>query len=122
MIKKILRNISNIPGWSSKRKIIVIESDDWGSIRMSSEESFHKLKQAGIRVHKNHYNTNDALESNKDMEMLMDVLLNHKDASGRNPVITSLNIVANPDFQKIYENQFTRYEYESFTKTCQINP
>ena len=122
MIKNILRNISNIPGWSSKRKIIVIESDDWGSIRMSSKESFHRLKLAGISVHKNHYNTNDGLESNQDMEMLMDVLLNHIDSSGRNPVITGLNIVANPDFEKIYENQFTRYEYESFTKTCQKYP
>ena len=30
----ITSKIINIPGWTTNRKIIVIESDDWGSIRM----------------------------------------------------------------------------------------
>jgi len=30
---KLHRYIANIPGWRTNRKIIVIESDDWGSIR-----------------------------------------------------------------------------------------
>ena len=55
------RNLSNIPGWSTKRKIVVIESDDWGSIRMSSKKAFQNLENAGISLAKNHYNTNDAL-------------------------------------------------------------
>ena len=81
VFKKIIRNLSNIPGWRTKRHIIVIESDDWGSIRMSSKEAFRKLKQARIDVDKNHYNTNDALESNEDLEMLMEVLSKHKDST-----------------------------------------
>ena len=72
--QNLSRNLSNLPGWRTKRHIVVIESDDWGSIRMSSKESFHKLKQARIDVDKNHYNTNDALESNTDLEMLMEIL------------------------------------------------
>jgi hypothetical protein len=28
------RNITNARGWKTNRKIVVIESDDWGSIRM----------------------------------------------------------------------------------------
>ena len=36
--ENVSRNLSNLPGWRTKRHIIVIESDDWGSIRMSSKE------------------------------------------------------------------------------------
>jgi hypothetical protein len=31
----IARNQVNIPGCSTSRKIVVFESDDWGSIRIS---------------------------------------------------------------------------------------
>lgn len=120
--QNLSRNLSNLPGWRTKRHIIVIESDDWGSIRMSSKESFHKLKQARIDVDKNHYNTNDALESNTDLEMLMEVLSKHKDATGRNVVMTGVNVVANPNFDKIRENGFTEYVYESYTETCKKYP
>ncbi|NTW32234.1 MAG: hypothetical protein HGB12_06370 [Bacteroidetes bacterium] len=34
---------SNIPGWRTDRKILVIESDDWGSIRMPSKETYSGL-------------------------------------------------------------------------------
>ena len=121
-LKKIIRNLSNIPGWRTKRHIIVIESDDWGSIRMSSKEAFRKLKQARIDVDKNHYNTNDALESNEDLEMLMEVLSKHKDSTGRNPVLTGVKIVANPNFDKIRESGFRKYYYEAYTETCKKYP
>ncbi|MCQ2265090.1 MAG: hypothetical protein MJZ46_03490 [Bacteroidales bacterium] len=50
-LKSALRvNASNIPGWRTNRHIIVIESDDWGSVRMSSLESFERMKQAGMPV------------------------------------------------------------------------
>ena len=120
--QNLSRNLSNLPGWRTKRHIIVIESDDWGSIRMSSKESFYQLKQARIDVDTNHYNTNDALESNTDLEMLMEVLSKHKDATGRNVVMTGVNVVANPNFEKIRENGFTQYVYESYTETCKKYP
>jgi hypothetical protein len=33
--QNLSRNLSNLPGWRTNRHIIVMESDDWGSIRMS---------------------------------------------------------------------------------------
>ena len=120
--KSIVRNMSNLAGWRTKRHIIVIESDDWGSIRMSSRDAFKKLKGAKIDVNKNHYNTNDALESNTDLEMLMEVLSKHKDSTGRKAVITGVNVVANPNFDKIRKNGFTKYEYETCTDTCKRYP
>ncbi len=118
----ILRNLSNIPGWSTHRKIVVIESDDWGSIRMSSREAQTELTRAGMLINRSHYNLYDSLESNTDMEMLMFTLQKHKDKNDRCPVLTGVNIVANPDFEKIRSNGFSKYEYESVTETLKRYP
>ncbi len=126
MLRELLdiasRNLSNIPGWRTKRKIVVIESDDWGSIRMSSKKAFQNLEKAGISLSKNHYNTNDGLESNEDLELFFEVLSQFKDSTGREPVVTGANIVANPDFEKIKESDFTKYEYETFVETANKYP
>mgnify|MGYP000999890125 CR=1 FL=1 len=39
----LLEQIINIPGWRTNRKIVVIESDDWGSVRMRSREVYDRL-------------------------------------------------------------------------------
>jgi len=114
---KLQVHLSNIPGWRTRRKIVVIESDDWGSIRMSSKKAFQSLLKAGIPVDKSHYNLYDSLESNSDLEMLMKTLEKFKDSTGHSPVITGVNIVGNPDFEKIAANNFTKYEFEPVTET-----
>lgn len=115
--KNIFKHISNLPGWCTNRKIVVIESDDWGSVYMSTPEAFRLLRSKGIPL-TSHYLNNDTLESNDDMEMLFDVLRRHKDATGRSVVMTGVNVVANPDFEKIKEDGFRKYEYELFTETA----
>lgn len=119
---KLRVHASNIPGWRTKRHIVVIESDDWGSIRMPSIDSFNRLKSAGIPVDKDHYNTYDALESNEDLEMLFETLCKFKDSTGRHPVMTGVNVVANPDFDAIYVKDFSEYVYEPYTRTCDRYP
>lgn len=119
---KIIVNLSNVKGWRTKRHIVVIESDDWGSVRMSSLKSFERLKQAGVLVDTDHYNINDALESNEDLEMLFDTLSQFKDSTGRHPVMTGVNVVANPDFEAIQRNDFSEYVYEPYTRTCERYP
>lgn len=113
--------LSNLFGWRTNRKLIVIESDDWGSVYMSDKKAFEKMKAKGIPLH-SHYLKNDTLESNEDMEMLMEVLRKHKDSSGRHVVMTGVNVVANPDFEKIKANGFKKYEYELFTETAKRFP
>lgn len=118
-IKSALRvNISNIPGWRTKRHIVVIESDDWGSVRMSSKEAFERMLKLGMPVDRSHYNMYDSLECNDDMEQMFETLTKFKDSTGRHPVITGVNVVANPDFEKIKENNFTEYVFEPYTETC----
>lgn len=122
-LKSLLRvHASNIPGWRTKRKIVVIESDDWGSIRMSSQDAFNCLLKSGVPVDKSHYNINDSLECNKDLEALFETLTKFKDKTGRPPVMTGVNIMANPVFEKIKASGYTEYFYEPYTETLKRYP
>lgn len=114
--------LTNIPGWRTNRKIVVIESDDWGSIRMPSKDVYEKLIKAGIRVDKCHYNKYDSLASESDLTHLFETLNKFKDKNDNHPVITANTIVANPDFEKIKASGFKGYYYEPFTDTFKRYP
>lgn len=114
--------LRNLIGWSTKKHIIVFESDDWGSIRMPSFKDFIEIKELGSPVNKLHYTSFDTIESNEDMRMMFDTLSAFKDKNGKHPVFTSVNNVANPDFQKIFESSFQQYYYEPFTETLKKYP
>jgi hypothetical protein len=43
MLEKVKRYIQNLPGKTTKRKLVVIESDDWGSIRMPNKAVLNTL-------------------------------------------------------------------------------
>ncbi len=120
--ENLIRNIGNIPGWSTREKIIVIESDDWGSIRMSSRKNRDNLIGSGFDFTDQSFNQYDALESNNDMTALFDILQKHKDSTGRPPVFTAASIIANPDFEKIKAANYKHYHYEPFTETLRKYP
>lgn len=119
---RLMRNVINIPGWSTHRKIVVFESDDWGSIRIPSKEKRDKLISAGFDFSNQPFNLYDSLESNDDLTALFDVLNKHKDSTGRHPVFTAVSIVANPDFEKIKGDNFQQYHFELFTDTLKHYP
>ena len=118
----ISHNLLNIPGWNTNRRIIVIESDDWGSIRMPSKKVFQQFLDKGIRVDKDPYCKYDSLATAQDLEALYNVLTSVKDKNGRNAVLTADTIVANPVFEKIKESGFNKYFYEPFTETLKSSP
>lgn len=79
---------------------------------MPSKEVYNKLLDAGIRVDKCHYCKYDSLATENDLYMLFDVLTSIKDKND-NPAIFTVNaVVANPDFIKIKESNFTAYSYK----------
>jgi hypothetical protein len=122
MFKNIVKNLSNLPGWRTDRKIVVIESDDWGSIRMSSKDAYSKLLKAGLTLEKGagaRYNKYDTLASKTDLSFLFETLNSVKDKNDHSAKITALSLSANPDFYKIKENGFQKYYYESFFKTLE---
>lgn len=115
--RKIIRNLISIPGWYTSRKIVVFESDDWGSIRMPSKEIYSKLISKGYDISESDYNRLDTLESNDDLSMLYEVLKTHRDALGNHPVFTANMVVGNPDFNKIRQSDFSEYYFEPVTET-----
>lgn len=117
MISSLKRNLLNFRGWTTKRKIVVIESDDWGSIRMPSREIYQNLLKKGYNVDKDPYLKYDSLATVNDLTHLFEVLSGIKDKNGRNPIITANTVVANPDFKKIKEADYEMYFYESFITT-----
>ncbi|WP_445717629.1 polysaccharide (de)acetylase [Flavobacterium sp.] len=122
MVKQLLNTFYNSLGWKTKRKLVLILSDDWGSIRVPSKEARAKLIASGINMETNRFNKYDSLESNTDVENLFEVLLHHKDGNGNHPVFTALTNVANPDFNKINNNDFNAYFYEPFTESLKKYP
>lgn len=119
----ITHSLLDIPGWHTKRHIVVFESDDWGAIRMPSKDTFGYLKSHGISIGDRYgYDLNDTLASNDDLELLMDTLSSFKDKNGNPAKITLNTCVANPDFVKIKENGFRAYFFEPFTETLKRYP
>jgi len=114
-LKKSLRNhLNNIPAYKFNKKIVVFESDDWGSTRMPSQKAFEELKKQGIRADKSHYNSLDALERKSDLEALLGVLQGCKNGHGNHPKFTPNVVLGNPDFEQIKKNKFLDFVHQHF--------
>ena len=119
-LRNIKRTISNLSGWRINRRIIIFESDDWGSIRMPSRRIYNKLLNAGLNLNGGdglRYSLFDTLASSSDFELLFELLNTFRDFNNIPAAFTANSVVANPDFEKIKENDFQHYYYELFTET-----
>jgi hypothetical protein len=114
----IRKSLSNVFGWATNRKIIVFESDDWGSVRTRSSNDYQLMLKQGLNVSNSNFTKFDKLESEYDLIRLFDLLSSFKDFKGNHPVFTPMCIVANPNFDKIESHDFTEYFYEPFTDTA----
>lgn len=111
------RTLTNAKGWRTNKRIIVIESDDWGGIRMPNKATRDAFQQKGYNIMNNPYCKYDTLANSEDMKKLFAVLLKYKDINGNHPAITANTVVANPDFEAIKQSGYTNYTYKPFTTT-----
>jgi len=109
----------NYRGWKTNRRIVVIESDDWGGERTPNKEVFLKLLKLGLRVDKCAFSKYDTIESKEDLAALFEVLNSVKDSNDCPAIITANFNLANPDFQKIRESDFNKYFYIDYRTTLQ---
>ncbi len=119
MISKVSAMLKHGLGYKTNQKILVLESDDWGSNRMPSKEIFEELKKAGI-IHDHmpygdRYDKYDTIANENDLAGLFEVLHSVKDIHGSPAKLTPVSVVANPDYEKIKANGFNTYDYELFT-------
>jgi hypothetical protein len=120
--QQLSRNLINAFGHRSNRKIVVIESDDWGSIRIPSKDTYHLFVKKGYGVESSAYNRYDSLESDNDLQAIFEVLSSFKDIHNNPAVFTANCIIANPDFEKIRKSGFNEYHYEPVAATLQHYP
>lgn len=112
----IISNLKNLPGTKTKRKLVVIYVDDYGSIRVRDKQAYNNLLKAGLAVDKTRYGY-DTLCTTEDLQMLFDVLTSVKDKNGHHAVFTPFANIANPDFERIKNSGFQQYYREPFTET-----
>ncbi len=117
MKNKLKYNLQNIPGKRISKRILVIESDDWGSVRMPSKQVFESLLNYGIPVDKCPYNSNDGLENVEDIKAIVEYFNSLKDSIGNSLKLTANFIVANPNFEQIKQSNFHEYHYQEFLET-----
>lgn len=122
LINKLGKWYINWRGWHTDRKLLIIESDDWGTIRMPSRAAYDALAKQNPLVEQDAFARLDTLASATDLSRLFEVLTAFKDQHGNHPVITANTIVANPDFARIKASGFEKYFYEPFYETIARQP
>ena len=112
---------TNREGLKLNKKLLIIESDDWGAIRTPSKAAADAFERKGLEIAGSIYGV-DALASEEDLKRLFEILAKYKGADGNPAVITANAIMANPDFDKIKASDFREYHYENFTDTFKRYP
>lgn len=107
-------NITNSRGWRTNRKIVVFESDDWGSIRMPSKQIHKTLIDKGIKLDDQNGWFLDCLENRDDLDNLLSTISKYKDRVGNFPIFTFNTVMGNPDFEKIKDSGFKTFYHEHF--------
>lgn len=120
--EKLSKNYINARGWKSNQKYLVIESDDWGTIRIPSKQVYHELIKNNIPLDRFSFDKHDSLESTDDLEALFKTLTSVEDSKGNPAVVTAYHVMASPNFEAIEKNGRTKYEYETILDTYKRNP
>ncbi len=112
MIEQIKQIVFNLKDSKLSRKIVVIQSDDWGSIRMPSENIRINLHNHDLIDASDPYSRFDSIASSDDLNALFEVLNSVKDKHGNPANLTANTLSANPNFNKIRASRFNEYFYE----------
>lgn len=117
MKERLKKHLINARGQKLKGKYLVIESDDWGSIRIPNTKIQKELESEGLINLRDPFSAYDCLESSEDYLELFNVLRSFKDKKGNHPIITANMVMGNPAFDKIKASNFRSFEWEPFFST-----
>lgn len=112
------RGLKNAFARTSDQRIVVFESDDWGSQRVPSKAAMERLVAKGILSGQGAYDR-ETLENAEDLTALGDTLASVRDSAGQPAVFTCFVNPANPDFEKIRESGFEAYCWETTSQTLE---
>lgn len=113
------RHLANIPGWRTNRKILVIQSDDWGSIRTPSKKVYDSLLTVLPTNSLSLYDSLDSLERRTDLQNLLEIGSQFKDKCN-NPLVFTLNtVMQNPEFSAIRSTGYIEFIGMPFLQSYQ---
>lgn len=119
VFKKVANDIYNLVSFKTQRKLLVIESDDWGSLRTKNKEVLHQLNSISKNVQEDRFTQLDSLANTEDLSNLFEILNSVKDKIGNPAKLTANVCVANPDFKKIENSGFSKFYVEEFNQTIE---
>jgi hypothetical protein len=117
ILKKAILNIHERKSFKTQRKLVIIESDDWGSTRTRNKAIRDKLNALSPSIKQNPYIQYDSIAAEDDLENLFDALSTVKDSKGRPACLTANVCTANPDFKSIKASGFRNFVYKDFKTT-----
>lgn len=109
-------NAKQLVGWRTDRKIVVFSVDDYGNVRLDSPQAKERMDQNGLEF-KSRFDALDTLETRKDLEMLFETLETVEDKNGQHAVFTPFALACNINFEKLAQNGYRQYEYETLPQT-----
>ena len=108
--------IKNFIGFTTKRKLLVFSVDDYGNVRIGSRQALQNLDKNGLKK-QSIFDQYDALETDEDLLFLFDVLYSVKDIKNRPACFTPFALSGNIDFERIAQNGYQTYFFESLKET-----
>jgi len=95
---------------------VILESDDWGSIRTpkGAVDAFH---QFNIDLSRAPYHQYDTLESPNDIEHTYELLESLEKKINKKVRLTLNYVMCNPDFDQIKASNYQQYYPEDFRTT-----
>ena len=116
-VKKGINAYLNKKSFYSDRQFLIIESDDWGSLRTKNRQTLEKLNAISASVTYDRFSQLDSIALENDLSALFDVLSSVKDSKGNSACLTANVCTANPDFDAVKASGFQEFSYKPFTET-----
>ena len=111
---RLARRARDLLGPRTPAPMLVIESDDWGAIRVPDRAALSAMQACGLSS-RNPFDRLDSLETPDDLDALLDALGSVKDANGLPARFTMNTVMANPDLEALLENNFDSYRYRTIS-------
>ena len=119
LLKSCVKKYLDFVSFKTDRKLLIIESDDWGSIRTKDKLQLNKLNLINENVKNDRFTQLDSIASSNDLFALFDVLNSVSDLNGNPACLTANVCTANPNFSAIKKSNFQNFYYEPFNKTLE---
>ena len=87
------------------RPLVLLQSDDWGRVGVRDQEGYEVLRAKGIRLGQHPYDFY-TLETAEDVFAIREMLMRHRDSTGRSACLVMNFLMSNLDFASMSAAQF----------------